>query len=87
MGLDSVRAASRVVGRRTTLRYLAAGVGASLLAACKGNGTGGSSGESPGESDTGSGERLEVEYTKQAGVRIRHTETSGSMTVHHCVRA
>jgi hypothetical protein len=41
----------------------------------------------PGASGTGSGERLEVEYNKKAGLRIRHTEPSGSMTVHHCVRA
>lgn len=41
----------------------------------------------PGEPDTGSGERLEVDYNRKAGVRIRHTEPSGSMTVHHCVRA
>ncbi|MEU6593772.1 hypothetical protein ABZ923_31925 [Streptomyces sp. NPDC046881] len=200
MGLDSMRAVSQVVGRRTTLRYLAVGVGASLLAACKGNddgkrgtggrteGEGGSGGASPapgvtgkafaafvrgswkvtsempggdtytytvtvadgvwtmdlgggrsakgtwalsngrlalqvpeklgetdsdlqaagaenvpasvgdsvslglpwqppGASGTGSGERLEVEYNKKAGMRIRHTEQSGSMTVHHCVRA
>ncbi|QTD99148.1 hypothetical protein S1361_17490 [Streptomyces cyanogenus] len=196
MGLDSVRAVSQVVGRRTTLRYLAVGVGASLLAACKGNddgkggtteGEGGSGGTSPapgvtgkafaafvrgswkvtsempggdtytysvtvtdgvwtmdlgegksakgtwalgngrlalqvperlgdtgadlqnagaenvpasvgdsvslglpwqppGASGTGAGERLEVEYDKKAGMRIRHTEQSGSMTVHHCVR-
>ncbi|MFF4039611.1 lipocalin family protein [Streptomyces sp. NPDC001816] len=38
MSLDGIRAASRTVGRRTALRYLAVGVGASLLAACRGNG-------------------------------------------------
>ncbi|AOR33735.1 hypothetical protein BFF78_24115 [Streptomyces fodineus] len=204
MSLDAVRAASRVVGRRTTLRCLAIGVGASLLAACKGkskgvgkhSGTGhgtsrrnggfgspsptstvagrafaafvrgkwrvtstmpGASGKSytytvtvgdgtwnmdsgggagakgawalqggrlalrvperlsesgelhdaaaenvpatvgdsvslglpwqpPGESGTGSGQRLEVDYNKQAGVRIRHFDASGSMTVHQCAR-
>ncbi|UFR03933.1 hypothetical protein KBP30_23385 [Streptomyces sp. Go40/10] len=201
MSLDGVRAASRLVGRRTTLRYLAIGVGASLLAACTGNGNddqghgkakgGGSKdggspsgatgvtgrafaafvrgswkvtsqppgasaepftftitigdgtwamdaegrspkgtwalqdgrlalrlperldpdssdteeaaaanvpatvGDSvslmlpwqpPGGSGTASGERLDVEYTKQAGLRIRHFDAHGSMTVHHCVR-
>ncbi|WP_158973156.1 hypothetical protein [Streptomyces griseus] len=61
MTLDAARAMSRVVGRRTALRCLAVGVGASLLAACKsgekhkggdkaaGGGTG-SSGGSGGES-------------------------------------
>ncbi|MEV5311186.1 lipocalin family protein [Streptomyces sp. NPDC052610] len=38
MSLDVLRAMSRMVGRRTALRYLAVGVGASLLAACKGDG-------------------------------------------------
>ena len=38
MSLDAVRTVTRVVGRRTSLRYLAVGVGASLLAACKGSG-------------------------------------------------
>ncbi|MFI9806401.1 hypothetical protein ACIHEJ_18955 [Streptomyces sp. NPDC052301] len=193
MSIDAVRAASRVVGRRTTLRYLAVGVGASLLAACKGksgsDGSTGSGGPSatagvtgkafaafvrgswkvtsqppgasaeaytytvtigdgtwameaggrspkgtwslqggrlalrvperldpdseemddaaaenvpatvgdsvsvglpwqpPGTSGTGSGERLEADYTKQAGLRIRHFDANGSMTTHHCVRA
>ncbi|MFE3599670.1 hypothetical protein [Streptomyces sp. NPDC059142] len=201
-----MRAASRLVGRRTTLRYLAVGVGASLLAACKGNdkaqsdgsedrsgdgtggGTGGggsspgpsgvtgrafaafvrgtwkvtstmpgASGESysssvtvdggtwsmdsgggepskgtwslqgtrlemrvpkhpgedelhdtaadnvpatigdsvsvglpwqpPGASGTASSERLEVDYNEKAGLRIRHFDAHGSMTVHQCVRA
>ncbi|MFJ9867447.1 hypothetical protein [Streptomyces sp. NPDC101165] len=195
MSMDAVRAASQMVGRRTTLRYLAIGVGASLLAACKGNDkaaddnkggdnssgvsgvTGrafasfvhgswkvtsqspGASGEThtysaivddgvftldfgggktakgtwslqggrlalraperlgddsgelhdaaaenvpatvgdtvsvglpwqpPGESGTGSGQRLEVDYNKKAGVRIRHFDASGSMTIHQCIRA
>ncbi|MFF5534113.1 hypothetical protein ACFY71_16745 [Streptomyces cinerochromogenes] len=201
MSLDAVRAASRLVGRRTTLRYLAIGVGASLLAACKGNGddkghgrtkgTGGQDGDAPsgttgvtgrafaafvrgswkvtsqppgasaeaytftltvgdgtwtmdaggrspkgtwalqdgrlvlrmperldpdssdtdeaaasnvpgtvgdsvsvmlpwqppGASGTASGERLEVDYNEKAGVRVRHVDAHGSMTVHHCVRA
>jgi hypothetical protein len=34
MNMRDIRAVTRVVGRRTTLRYLAIGVGASLLAAC-----------------------------------------------------
>ncbi|MFF4574889.1 lipocalin family protein [Streptomyces sp. NPDC001410] len=64
MSLDGIRAASRMVGRRTTLRYLAVGVGASLLAACKGNGndksetkakgTGDGSGGAKGDSGGGS---------------------------------
>ncbi|MER6731151.1 hypothetical protein [Streptomyces puniciscabiei] len=37
MSIEAWRAASRLVGRRTALRCLTAGVGASLLAACKGN--------------------------------------------------
>jgi hypothetical protein len=36
VNMSDVRAVTRVVGRRTTLRYLAIGVGASLLAACRG---------------------------------------------------
>ncbi|OQR61681.1 hypothetical protein B6E66_23235, partial [Streptomyces maremycinicus] len=35
MSVRDIRAAARAVGRRTALRYLAIGVGASLLAACK----------------------------------------------------
>ncbi len=44
-GLRRVRAVTKVVGRRTALRYLAVGAGVSVLAAC-GNGSGqaGSSG-------------------------------------------
>ncbi|MFI8829173.1 lipocalin family protein [Streptomyces sp. NPDC053431] len=39
MSLRDVRAVTRVVGRRTALRYLALGVGASLVAACKSEST------------------------------------------------
>ncbi|MFF8288686.1 hypothetical protein ACF068_05560 [Streptomyces sp. NPDC016309] len=50
---------TRVVGRRTALRYLAVGVGASLLAACgKGTGDGGGPGAgaaAPGAGNTGAG--------------------------------
>lgn len=42
--MRDIRAAARVIGRRTTLRYLAVGVGASLLAACEKGGSGGSGG-------------------------------------------
>ncbi|MFI5688687.1 hypothetical protein [Streptomyces sp. NPDC051636] len=48
MSIEAWRAASRLVGRRTTLRYLTVGVGASLLAACKGNDEG--KGKGPGKS-------------------------------------
>ncbi|MFG3347173.1 hypothetical protein ACGF1Z_19135 [Streptomyces sp. NPDC048018] len=37
--MRDVRAVTRVVGRRTALRYLALGVGASLVAACKSEST------------------------------------------------
>ncbi|MGW2492206.1 hypothetical protein ACWCV9_34025 [Streptomyces sp. NPDC001606] len=41
----------------------------------------------PGESGTASGQRLDVQYTRQSGLRIRHFDAGGSMTVHHAVRA
>ena len=66
MNMRDVRAVTRVVGRRTTLRYLAVGAGAALLAACKGkdegkggdggsggDGGGGTSGPSPSHGVTG----------------------------------
>ena len=37
MGIRDVRAVAQVVGRRTALRYLAIGVGASVLSACSGS--------------------------------------------------
>ncbi|WP_406011035.1 hypothetical protein OG440_36560 [Streptomyces sp. NBC_00637] len=41
----------------------------------------------PGQSDTGEGQKLDVDYTSKAGVlRIRHIETSGSTTIHTCTR-
>src|SRR5882724_8046787 len=52
--MRNIQAAARIVGRRTTLRYLAIGVGASFLAACKGGGeNGGTDDGSPTSSPTG----------------------------------
>ncbi|MFD0144202.1 MULTISPECIES: hypothetical protein [unclassified Streptomyces] len=59
MSMRDVRAATRVVGRRTAVRYLAIGVGASLLAACTGNGNGeakGGSGPDGGSGGAGGGQ-------------------------------
>ncbi|MEU2712256.1 hypothetical protein [Streptomyces sp. NPDC007205] len=53
MSIEAWRAASRLVGRRTTLRYLTVGVGASLLAACKGNDENKGNGASPAPGVTG----------------------------------
>jgi hypothetical protein len=49
VSFEALRAASRLVGRRTALRCLAVGVGASLLAACKGGDE-----SKPGKRDGGS---------------------------------
>ncbi|MGW1889095.1 hypothetical protein ACWCP6_02390 [Streptomyces sp. NPDC002004] len=53
--MRDARAVARVVGRRTALRCLAAGVGASLLAACAGKGGGekGEGGEGAASGPTG----------------------------------
>ncbi|MEV6331608.1 hypothetical protein [Streptomyces sp. NPDC051909] len=52
--MRDIRAVTRVVGRRTALRYLAIGAGASLLAACgTGNGGGGKSKSGDGSGSTG----------------------------------
>ncbi|MEU9366750.1 hypothetical protein AB0D71_18820 [Streptomyces avermitilis] len=88
MSSDTVRAVSRVVGRRATLRYRAVGVGASLLAACKGNdGTkGNSSGGAGGRSGTHdpSGTAGVAGKTLTAFVRgswKSTTETTGGQTL------
>lgn len=50
MSMRDVRTVTRVVGRRTAMRYLALGVGASLIAACKGgSGTDGANGITGGD--------------------------------------
>lgn len=65
MSFAALRAASRLVGRRTALRCLAVGVGASLLAACKGgdeaepgkkNGESATAGDGGGHGTGGNGE-------------------------------
>jgi hypothetical protein len=56
MSLDALRAMSRMVGRRTALRYLAVGVGASLLAACKGDGERKSGGGAKDDGETTGGD-------------------------------
>ncbi|WP_190122749.1 hypothetical protein [Streptomyces inusitatus] len=49
---------SRAVGRRTALRYLAVGVGASLLTACGGGGGGGGGDASPTPTESVAGQAL-----------------------------
>ena len=68
--MRDVRAVSRAVGRRTTLRYLAIGVGASLLAACKGNDKGndkGKGGADDGSSGGGGGQASPTVTTGPTG--------------------